>query len=87
MSRYHFDKCEVVAGERYKKYKNRKKIDRQAKSWIITSPDNQIFNVTNLRQFCRDHNLNNGSISDVAAGHRKQHKGWTATAQYADTSL
>lgn len=84
MSRYHFDKCEVVAGERYKKYKNRQKINVKAKFWTITSPDNQMFTVNNLRQFCRDYNLNSGSISDVANGNRKQHKGWTAIAQYAD---
>jgi hypothetical protein len=88
MKRYHFDNCEVVAGIRYRKCDQpRKLIDKtkKAKSWTITSPDNVEYAVTNLRQFCREHNLNSGSISDVAAGHRKHHKGWTAIVQRDDT--
>lgn len=88
MKRYHFDNCEVIAGPRYRKCDQPRKLTDKTKkvtSWIVTSPTNIEYAVTNMRQFCREHNLNNGSLSDVAAGHRKQHKGWTAIAQYDDT--
>jgi hypothetical protein len=88
MLRYHFDNCEIIIGPRYRKCDQPRRLADKTKkptSWIITSPNNIQYTVTNMRQFCREHNLNNGSISDVAAGYRKQHKGWTAIAQYDDT--
>jgi hypothetical protein len=87
MKRYHFDNCEVVAGIRYRKIDQPRNIvdkSKKANSWIFTSPSNIKYTITNMRQFCQEYNLNNGAMSDVAAGYRKQHKGWTAIPQYDD---
>lgn len=47
------------------------------KTYIVTSPDGTEYVVTGIRQFARDHNLNNSHLIRVAKGEYKQHKGWT----------
>jgi predicted XRE-type DNA-binding protein len=43
----------------------------------IISPDNIIYDIKpSLRGFCREHNLNHGSLGEVLRGHKKQYKGW-----------
>lgn len=43
---------------------------------IITSPEGIDFKVNSLRGFCREHNLNHGSLGEVLRGHKAQYKGW-----------
>lgn len=50
-----------------------------AKTFILTSPDGVEYVVQNgLPKFCKEHQLSPSTIAQVAKGHRKQHKGWTA---------
>lgn len=51
-------------------------VETHSKEFIVISPKGMKMTIKNLRQFCRDNNLDNASMSDVASGKRKQHKGW-----------
>jgi len=46
------------------------------KEWIICSPDNQIFKIKNMKEFCLKNNLNNSQMTLVSQGKRNNHKGW-----------
>ena len=86
MKRYHFDNCLLVKD---RVYKSRVDCKSRATGWVLLSPTGQEFTVTNMREFCRNNELNNGTMSDVALGNRKQHKGWTVISTLRDdgTSL
>lgn len=43
-----------------------------SKKWIVTSPEGKVIEIENLRNFCRDNNLDQGNLS------RGTHKGWKA---------
>lgn len=43
----------------------------------IKSPTNEIFTISNLREFCRLHSIDPGHLGKVLKGIYKQHKGWT----------
>lgn len=43
----------------------------------LLSPSNTLYTLSNIREFCREHELNSGHISRVLGGERKSHKGWT----------
>ena len=73
MQRYHFDKCNVVA-PRIKR--SRTAATKVMSEWTLQGPVGEIVLVTNMREFCRNNSLNNGTMSEVALGNRKQHKGW-----------
>lgn len=45
----------------------------------IQAPDGTIYEVTAVRQFAREHGLNNTSLCKVLNGKQKSHKGWTLT--------
>lgn len=45
----------------------------------IYSPEGTAYNVTAVRAFAREHNLNNTSLCNVLNGKQKQHKGWSLT--------
>lgn len=46
------------------------------KSWELTSPTGQTHIVYGLGQFCREHNLSQPHMFQVAVGKRNHHKGW-----------
>ena len=45
-------------------------------TFIAISPDNVEYIVTGRHEFCRQNNLNRGSVSQCLNGKRKQYKGW-----------
>lgn len=45
----------------------------------LESPDNKKYDVLFLKEFCTGYGLNQNAMTEVAAGKRKTHKGWTAT--------
>lgn len=51
-------------------------VKAHAKTYTFTSPKGVVTKVYNLRQFCIDNNLNQGTMSQVHSGKRKSHKGW-----------
>jgi len=64
-------------GMRYSHLRNEKIGFANSKNWLITDPIGITYRVFNLRQFCREKNLNQSSMTMVAKGKFKQHKGWT----------
>lgn len=42
----------------------------------MKSPDNEVFLVTNISQFGREHNLDSNKVGEVLRGTRNTHKGW-----------
>jgi hypothetical protein len=59
-----------------KKVRENNKNKSQTLWWKITSPNNEIFIVYGLGQFCREHNLSQSHMFSVAKGIRKHHKNW-----------
>ena len=45
-------------------------------NWIVTDPDGNTFEVRNLRQFAKEHGLDQGNLCKVANGICRQHKGY-----------
>jgi hypothetical protein len=72
MKRYHFDNCYLIKPKSPKQ----RNVANRAIEWLLLSPTQESIVVSNMREFCRENNLNNGTMSDVALGDRKQHKGW-----------
>lgn len=52
------------------------------KKYVAISPDRISYEVSNLQEFCRLHELNASNLCNVAKGKRPHHKGWTC--RYAD---
>lgn len=50
---------------------------RKAKSYTLCSPTGDVLHITNLRAFCREHQLNSGAMGQVVLGKKPQYKGWT----------
>lgn len=51
-------------------------IEANAENFSFISPSGVVTKVYNLRQFCRDNNLNTGHMSRVHTGKLNQHKKW-----------
>jgi hypothetical protein len=58
------------------KWKNPQYRAKFEKRYLITTPENISFCITNLTQFCKENNLNQGNMAKVSCGKYKQHKGW-----------
>jgi len=48
-------------------------------TYQITTPDGHKITTTNLREFCKEHNLDQGNLSRVMKGKAHHHKGFTGT--------
>lgn len=77
MNRFHFKNCKTISPAYEDKNNKQKKKLAKAYKYTFISPSETIHEVYNLREFCRVNNLNNGAMSQLASGSRKQHKGWT----------
>lgn len=58
----------------YQKQKVREKFQLK---WIVVSPQGDKINITNLRKFCIQNNLDQGNMVKVSKGILKKHKEWT----------
>lgn len=47
------------------------------KWFIVTDPEGNEYTIQNLNAFCREHDLTNSNMTNVAKGKYKHHKGWT----------
>jgi hypothetical protein len=54
------------------------------KNWIVTTPNDEVLKIKNLSRFCRENNLNIGTMSSVANGRHDAHKGYTVC--YGETN-
>ncbi len=50
-----------------------------AKSFTFKNPEGEVIKVYNLRQFCKENNLDQGAMCNVNSGKANQHKGWTSS--------
>jgi hypothetical protein len=64
-------KCRKISGN-VKEYEG----DISLFEWEITTPNNEIFIVENLRTFCIENNLKENMMYRVGRGERKHHKGY-----------
>lgn len=87
MNKHHFDNCKSISPVPISAPNQRKKNLPKAFRYTIMSPVGDIMTTENLRSFCRLHNLNNGTMCEVANGNRKHHKGWTiiSVLRHGDT--
>jgi len=52
-------------------------IDKNSKTWKFISPNNEIVQIKNLKQFCKDNNLSYSEMYSLTNGTRiSPHKGW-----------
>lgn len=51
-------------------------VRKKSKEWVFVSPSNEIFNVVNMRMFCRKMNLPQSHLIAVARGVERHYKGW-----------
>ena len=51
------------------------------KNYILTDPNGVEYNITGLKDFCKQHNLIPSHIGSVASGRYLHHKNWTAIIQ------
>ena len=51
-------------------------IKKYSKSYTFISPEGKSVTFTNLKQFCRERNLNPGHMRSLNIGKLKSHKGW-----------
>lgn len=47
-----------------------------SRQWQVTDPAGNTFQITNMKQFCRDNQLDPGTMSQVARGNQDNHKGY-----------
>jgi hypothetical protein len=45
--------------------------------WIVTTPNGETLEVSNLKKFCRENNLLPNKMCEVGKGKWKQHRGYT----------
>lgn len=67
----------ALAGRTKSEEHRRNHAESIAHYWTIVSPDGHIYEVRNLRAFCREHDLNQGAMNQVGLGKKKSYKGWT----------
>lgn len=51
-------------------------LNRNKKTYLVISPDDQEFTIQGLKQFCEQQNLHYPHMVEVAKGNRQQSKGW-----------
>jgi hypothetical protein len=57
-------------GQKQTEYQKKTLSEKLSKTWSITNPSGNIIIIKNLRQFCKENNLDQGNMS------RGGHKGW-----------
>jgi hypothetical protein len=65
-----------LKGRKHSKETIKRIVSKRQKEYIIIDPEGNEFHIKGLNEFCRNNNLNPSSLSAVAQGRRKHHKGW-----------
>ena len=53
-------------------------VAQKSKRYILIDPTNKIYDITNMREFCREHNLVQRHVTGVANNREKHYKHWLA---------
>ncbi len=64
-----------------------RKTKHRIKTYSLVSPDGVLINITNMEQFCRQHNYDSGFMSKVIHGKKKSAYGWTLPKQIGDNHV
>ena len=67
--------------------KNKTGTSLRGRTIYVTCPDGNVHEVSNIKQFCREHGLSHSTLGLVAKGVRKSHKGYTACVKEKDECL
>lgn len=77
LSPAHIQKISAIhKGKKLKPEQVHQMAEVNSRDYIVTSPDGIEIRVRNLSRFCRDNNLSNKALSNVAYGLSTHHKGW-----------
>lgn len=60
-----------------KKIGHESSAEKKSKQFTLRSPTGEIVKGKNISKFCRENNLNQGTICSLFSGKVKSHKGWT----------
>ena len=71
IEKYHLGNCSMLKQNRV-----RNRSSQKMSLWSVISPAGEQYEVTNMRQFCKEHGLNPGTMTEVALGNRPHHKLW-----------
>jgi len=63
-------------------YQKKRVAEALSKEHIITNPQGKKFVISNLNEFARKNNLDQGNLTKVAQGKLKQHKGYKVSYKY-----
>ncbi len=53
----------------------------------IKSPNGEIFEIDDMKRFCKDRELNQGNMSEVANGKMQSYKGWIVISKIIKESI
>lgn len=70
-----FASGEIVTHNKGKAMKDEQKL-KLADKWEVTTPANEVLLITNMLEYCRQHNLNASAMSAVARGRRGHYKNY-----------
>jgi hypothetical protein len=73
-TKYSSDHCQAVS-------------EAHSKAFTVTSPAGVTYVGKNLKEFCRDFDLNGGTMGQVLLGKARAHKGWTGAYDDAPEEL
>lgn len=72
--------CENISKGKKGKVQSKENIENRvnscARTWLVTDSYGNSEIITNLKKFCRENNLNSGTMCQVGKGKFKQHKGY-----------
>lgn len=68
---------EVVEKVKRTREKNKEKISNSiSRNWLVIDKDGNESIIKNMKKFCKENNLSNSSMSQVASGKKEHHKGY-----------
>ena len=83
LSKEHKEKLRLARLGQKHKEEDKKKIGKAlSKEHIITNPQGKKFVISNLNEFARKNNLDQGNLTKVAQGKLNQHKGYKVSYKY-----
>jgi hypothetical protein len=76
---YYVRIAKMNVGWKQSDYQKQRARESNESCWVVTDPNGVQQNITNLRKFCLDNNLDQGNMVKVSKGLSKHHKGWSCS--------
>lgn len=71
-----------VAGSSLGTKRSQEEIDAKSKYFELVTPEGNLVQCKNMKQFCRDNKLQQASLDDVLKGKQLHHAGWTKDQEH-----